>query len=209
MKLAVTIPTRGLINSKTLESTVFNPILRAIEADFHIVQNLPIPDAHNECVRWAKARKSTHILFVEDDMEIPQGGIEAMLEAISKGERYVSIDYGFKQGDDSFGRNSVCTYEGEVMWTGVGCTMIDLDLFQNEPYFSSDYSYTYTQDPRQAKKIEKKRPYGGHDIHLCYELRKQGIKLHVIPEMRCLHHRIKSYERKLQNSGLYEFEVIT
>ena len=211
IKITVGIPTRGVLFAETVQSSLNNPELKS--SSFHIIQNRTLPDAHNECIRQALKTDCTHILFVEDDMVIPKGAINKMITMAEQGARYIAVDYGFVKNGQ--GVECIFEYEGEILWTGLGCTMIDRDIFEKDlareapNWLTDEYELTYTDNPKTAIPQKKKRPYGGYDIFLGYQLRLKGIKLHRVEGFRCKHLRMASLDRKLSNEGLYEIEVIT
>jgi hypothetical protein len=213
-KLAVCIPTRGILFSETIKSTFLNTEIPQ-GSTFHVKENLPIPDVFNELVKDALKTECTHILFVEDDMEIPKNGVSKMLEMIKSGSKYVAIDYGLVMNPNERGRTCVGKDKhGNVLYTGTGCTMIQRSLFEEElemyigKWFSTDYQFVYEAYPEKLKKVKAKKGYGGHDVYLCYNLRMEGISLDVVPDMRCKHLRLVNLERKRSNNGLYEKSII-
>lgn len=210
VKLAVCIPTRGFVFSETIFSTFLNKEIPE-GSTFHLAHGMPIPDVFNYLVKEALKTECTHILFVEDDMEIPEGGIKKMIEMINDGSRYVAIDYGLVFNPNEHGHTCVKRDKhNTVMYTGTGCTMVEREIFEYElekfvsRWFSTDYQFVYEAYPEKLKMVKAKKAYGGHDIYFCYNLRMEGVRLDVVPDMRCKHVRIKNFERKLVNNGTYE-----
>lgn len=204
MKVAVCIPTRGVLYARTIRSTVLNPELPS-NTPFIIVEGLPIPDAHNECIRRALRTNATHFLFVEEDMEIPEGGVTKMMEEAYCGHPIVVMDYfvrpnlktTFSDGDDK-------------IFFGFGCTMFHRSIFEeyfSDPWLTDKYDVMIErQHPFAYSIVEGKgeNRYGKFDVYFGIQLREKGIPFYVIPTMMARHLRLKSWERKEVNNGAHE-----
>lgn len=205
MKLGVCIPTRGVIFANTIQTALLNPELPAGSVFFAVI-GLPIPDAHNECVRRALLAGCTHIWFVEEDMEIPAGGLNKMLELANAGAQYVVIDYPL-----SAKVRTTCMFaDGKPLWSGFGCTMIAREVFEQigEPYFSTEYEVLLEQlNPIKYKIVQCRNPekvYGHFDIWFGLLCKEYNIPITIVPDMICNHLRLKTWERKTINQGTHE-----
>ena len=211
MKLALVIPTRGVIFARTIQSTILSPELPA-STTVHIVSGLPIPDAHNECISRALKTDCTHIWFVEEDMEVPVGALTAMIQSAKDGNEYVAIDYPVAKDALS----TIFYDDGKALWTGFGCTMFSRRLFEEvEPLLTSKYAVNIKQmHPFKYKVIDDShrldRVYGHYDIWFGLQMQKKGIPITVIPNTVCKHLRMSSWERKTTNNGVHDiYEVGT
>ena len=209
MKIAVTIPTRGLLFAETVESTFLNTEFPA-DTSFHIVTGLPIPDAHNECVRRALETDCTHILFIEDDMKLTLGTISDMIGYVNEtGAKYLAVDYPMRENE--IGHTTVWERGGSIYWTGLGCTLVAREVFEliGNPYFTDEYTVKIIKDdPFEYKISKQKRPYGGQDIYFGLQLREHGIKLHVLPDRRAVHMRCDNLQKKEINDAQYQIRYM-
>lgn len=213
MKICVTIPTRGIIFADTIRSTFQNEELLP-NTIFKIITNRHIPDSHNQCVMGALETNATHILFVEDDMYIPEGVISSFIDKASHGVRYVSIDYGFIKDEKGIGNTSVFQNSEGVWWTGLGCTLLDLGMFVQEfeyPFFTDEYKVSFTTtEPFQytITQSDDKHRYGRFDTYFGIQCMKKNIKKVVIPG-RAIHLRSSNLNRTMDNNGLFDIQRLT
>lgn len=189
-KIAVALPTRGFIFADTLISLKRNGL-----TDIHIVPGLPIPDCHNEATKQALTSNPTHVLLFEEDMVIPDGTIEKMLDINGL---ITVVDYSLGSWK--------CTHKnkaGEIMFGGTGCMLIRKEVFDRMPYpwFENDKTF----DIKTWDKLDVKCDYGGQDIYFCYKARKMGIQIQEVPDLHATHLRCKNLERVQTNSGCYQF----
>ena len=204
MKLALAIPTRGVIFAQTIESTILSTEFPQ-DAYVTIVSGLPIPDAHNECIRRALATDCTHILFVEEDMVIPDGGLALMMK-LAEEKPIVAIDYPITKDL----RTTSFIDEKIVLWTGFGCTMFNRDVFEknlHDPWLTDEYDVMIDKmHPFEYHTVKGhgNNRYGKYDILFGLEMKKLGIPMYVIPDISCRHLRMKSWERKTVNEGTHE-----
>ena len=201
MKIAVVIPTRGIIFARTILSSILEPLLTG--SHFIIVSGLPIPDSHNECVRRALATNCTHILFVEEDMEIPHDVLAALLRE-AETRPYVAVDYPVTKDT----RTVVFRDNGKVLWTGFGCTIVNRNIFSQmiEPYFTDkiDIMIDQLHPFKYHTQSSNRNSYGKFDIEFGFHLQKLNIPMYVLPDVQCKHLRMKSWERKEVNNGTHE-----
>ena len=210
MKICVCIPTRGVIFARTILSSILNPELPK-DSIIIIVEGLPIPDAHNECIRRALATDCTHILFVEEDVEIPTHGIQTMIHAGSRGHRYVAIDYLVRKNI-----TTVQYADGKPWYTGFGCTLFDRKLFEKEftdPWLTDQYDVMIIKERPLQYKIQKrsqkdKDTYGKYDVYFGTMCKEKGIAISVIPDMICQHLRVSQWERKEVNEGTFDIYTV-
>src|SRR3990167_3139716 len=113
-RIGIVLPTRGL---------VFCQVEKAIEEmrkDYDIKvyrsHDLPIPDGHNVLTQSALLDNPTHILYIEEDTVPPTGVLEKLL--VSDAD-VACVDYGVS-GWGCVTRDSL----GEILWCGLGCTLV-------------------------------------------------------------------------------------
>ena len=201
MILALCIPTRGVIFARTIKSTILNPQLGK-DAHVIIVEGLPIPDSHNECIRRALSTNCTHILFVEEDVEVPPDGIRRMVGTASDGARIVAIDYPIAHG-----KPTIMYVAGKPYFAGFGCTLFDRTLFEKEfhdPWLTDKYSLGIVSPGKFELHDAPKERYGKFDIYFGYQCQQLGIQISVIPNLLCKHLRMKTWERKITNVGMHD-----
>ena len=198
MTIAVLLPTRGLIYGKTLESLFKSKI----EKEFVIVSGLPIPEAQNEMARRGLKTDCPYLFMVEEDMVIPGGALERMIEMNCD---VVCVDYPVAGG-----WSTIKKVNGEIQHFGLGCTLIKREVFENlkEPWFSIDKSLN--ADTGEIMDIPMK--YGGHDIFFGIKLREAGYKINQLEGFECEHLRCSDLNRQENNKGtfnIYSLEKVS
>lgn len=201
MKLSICIPTRGVIFARTVNTILHMPK----DSSIIIVEGLPIPEAHNECIRQALLTDCTHIWFLEEDMALSDRQIASMIVA-AQHNRFVTMDYHMNTS-----LNCVQYDQGKPIYTGFGCTMFDRTIFEKEfhdPWLTDAYDIMILgMNPFQYK-IEKRsydRPvYGKYDVYFSIRCMELGIPIHVIPDMLASHLRLASWERKETNKAPHQ-----
>lgn len=188
------IPTRGLVYARTIESLKNNGI-----GGFLTISGYPLPESHNEAVRRTLTEYVEYVLFVEDDMELPPHTIERMLKANAP---ITAVEYPMDNGYSTVARQG-----NEVLWCGLGCTLIKQDIFRNipDPWFETDHSYRINENPFSLEKIDNPNKYGGHDINFCLKCRNYGFKTVCIEGIEAKHLRNRGVERHDRTQdGRYE-----
>lgn len=179
MKIAVIVPSRGLIFSETAAELLQN--LQGYDYDIFFAHGLPIPLCFERPLKQALSGDYTHIWFIEDDMILPESTLEAMLIA---DQDVVAMDYPVsKEGQGAVFKNE----EGEVIFTGTGCLLVKREVFDilNSPYFRIDIRWNainYGDSVRMtANKINNPHfeGYGLHDTNFGIKLKEIGFKTFI------------------------------
>jgi hypothetical protein len=211
MNITLCIPTRGVIFARTIESAILSKELQRDSAVV-IVSGQPIPLSHNECISRALQTACTHLWFVEEDMEIPQGVLTQMIKKAEMGFEIVAVDYPMT---DTV-RTTIFEDNAKTLWSGFGCTLISRRIFEDvlhAPWLSSEhtvyihkehpFTYTVKEEPESKDKV-----YGRYDIWFGLQMKEKGIPIAVIPNVKCNHLRMKSWERKTVNNGAHDIYQI-
>jgi hypothetical protein len=187
--LIALLPTRGLIYGQTLES-LFDTDLRVKPI---VVSGLPIPDAQNEMVKRALKTDCLWFLFLEEDMVIPPGALEKMVEM---DKDVVCVDYPVING-----WSTVKKVNGKVLHCGLGCTLIKRKVFEvlPEPWFRIDQSV----DAKTGEILDIPMKYGGHDILFGLDLKKHGFEIYQLEGFECGHLRCSDLNRREVNNNIF------
>lgn len=151
----------------------------------------------NTIVKEAWKWKCEKIIFMDIDMEFPFDTIPKLLSrdlpivsglyylkapphspvaGWKKGRRYINNnDINWKKGYAPFPDNS--DHLVEVDWAGIGCLMVDMDVF-NKMRFPCFYDkWSWERGERQK----------GHDLIFCENAKKAGYKVYVDTLVQCDH----------------------
>ena len=191
IRIAVILPSRGLIFSETADEILKN--LQGIPHKFFFSHGKPIPDCFEEpTLRALKDKSISHLWFVEDDMKLPPNTLSSLL---LEDANAVTCDYPINKK----GRGSVFRDQGgHVVFCGTGCLLVKRSVFDNltKPYFRSDIKWTmlnYGEALKLVASQSEDEGYGLHDITFCIKLWNAGIVVKVSP--------VKLGQRKLINLG--------
>lgn len=174
-KLAVVIPSRGLMFSKTLEE-----LLRELKDFNHKIfwaHQRPLPECFNEPTEELLQDPDIYaVLYVEDDMIIPKGILKRMFD---RNYPVVALDYPFKNDGDS---TMLHDPAGNAIYSGTGFLLIAKPLLEAlpKPIFRTDTSWdtmikgnTLVFWPRKLNQIA----YGLHDVNLGITLFANNIPI--------------------------------
>lgn len=178
MKIAVILPSRGLIFSQTADELLQN--LQGYDYDIFFSHGEPIADCFEKPLRKALRGSYTHIWMAEDDMILPDGTLDAMLIMDAP---VVAMDYPVsKAGQGSVFKNK----EGKVIFAGTGCLLVKREVFDelHIPYFRTDIRWgaiNYGNFIRLRANYMPTAPdgYGLHDTNFGIKLWKAGIPISV------------------------------
>ncbi len=193
MKIAVVLPTRGIVLTEVLNALLEE--LSSYDYKIYMSWNLGIPDGHNTLTKQAIMDGYDYILFIEEDNVIPKGSLKEMLELDGD---IVPVDYGVS------GWSCITKYKGEAMWCGLGCTLVKRNVFEalEYPYFRSDKLLLLNEWP-EIKWIDAgNQVYGGQDIYFCIKAREKGFKItQASGESR--HLLLDNFGKKETNTGCH------
>lgn len=177
MKIAVILPSRGLMFSRTAEEILRN--LRGLNYRIFFSHKRPIPECFEIPTLEALNDKDvTHLWFIEDDMIVPDNTLWDMYQL---DEDVVTCDYPVTKD----GKGAVFTVDGEVIYTGTGCLLIKRGVFDklSKPYFRSDIRWTPYNYGETVKLVASKHEgdgYGLHDVTFGIKLYKADIPVEVL-----------------------------
>jgi hypothetical protein len=177
MNIAVILPSRGLLFSRTAEELLRS--LEGYEYDIFFAHKLPIPLCFEKPLTDALRGSYTHIWMVEDDMVLPDGTLDSMLIMDAP---VVTMDYPVsKDGQGTVFKDK----SGRVVFTGTGCLLIKREVFDElkAPYFRTDIKWGITNHSDfirfTPKLIPTKEGYGLHDVTFGMKLWKAGVPISV------------------------------
>ena len=179
-KLAVILPSRGLMFSKTFDRLLDE--LKDFNYEIYFSHGNPIPDCFNEPTERALKDQSVFaLLFVEDDMIIPKGILQKMF---NQNYPVVALDYPFKNNGDA---TTLHDPHGNAYWTGTGFLLVARGVLDQmeKPIWRTDTAWdTMVKGdklvfwPRKLKKVA----YGLHDVNFGMTLYSQGLPIKTIEE---------------------------
>lgn len=205
-KLAVVLPSRGLMFSETFEELLGE--LEGIDHEIYFAHERPLPEAFNEPTERALADDDVFaVLYCEDDMIIPKGILKEMF---AKNYPVVALDYPFKQNGDA---TTLHDPEGMAFWTGTGFILIARQVLDNmpkpiwrvgrtfDPAVDSDTIHFW---PRDLEGVH----YGLHDLNFGLTLYSAGLPIMVM-DKTAGQRKLKELGKALSNNGAHEIEELT
>jgi hypothetical protein len=228
--IGICIPSRGLIYSKVIEG-VFNGIEKlhqeGLLTSVYISNDLPIPDAHNSCLKRALDAGCERIIFVEEDNYI---GESEFLALATFDADIATLQYNDKNGSP----HGIIHYNeaNEIIWCGLGATSIKRGVFERIGGFRTDTRYKITKkhlegDKKIVTEYEKIEPhkewnpetlkfedkiepyvYGGLDIDFMTRARKEGYKIEKIPDMKSIHLKVVKMGEPFINNGVHQITSV-
>lgn len=210
-RIAICIPSRGLMYSEFVESLwvaiecfrgVYSP--SEVEIVMHYQHYIPMPDCRINLVEQALQDEATHILFVDDDMKIPE---HAIVELYGRDDDIVTGLCWNKSRDEKskpmvgfLGRQfPIVQWTDQWYWPnyfeidgcGLACCMIKREVFLKvQPWF--DWNWTQKiYRPLTGATVNHTTPQG-EDLFFCKQVRDKGIKIfcdsNVIVQHMLFHH---------------------
>lgn len=205
-KLAVVLPSRGLMFSETFEELLGE--LDGFDYEIFWAHGKSLPDCFNIPTEKALADPEVYaVLFVEDDMIIPKGILRQMF---AMNYPVVALDYPFQQNGDS-----TCLHDpqGMAFWTGTGFMLVAREILEQfekpiwrtnrtfDPFIDKDTIHFW---PRKLTKIF----YGLHDLNFGMVLYSAGVP--VMPMKQTAGQRkLKQLGQVHNNNGAHQIEELT
>lgn len=205
MKIAVILPSRGLIFSQTADEILQN--VKGIPHRFYFAHRRPLPECFEEPTQRALADNDiTHLWFVEEDMVLPPDTLSQLLEL---DKAVVTADYPV----NSKGRGSVFRdASGKILFTGTGCLLVKREVFDElkAPYFRTDIRWTIKNMGGYVKlvgnKVTSDDGYGLHDVNFGLNICRRGIPIHCI-DTKVGQRKLIALGKAGTNDGAHQIEV--
>lgn len=205
-KLAVILPSRGLMFSKTLEDLLRE--LKGFKYKIFWSHERSLPECFNIPTEEALADPEVFaVLFCEDDMILPEGILQEMF---AKRYPVVALDYPFQQNGDA---TTLHDPEGMAYWTGTGFMLVARQILENipkpiwqtgrtfDPFVDKDTLHFW---PRKLNKTY----YGLHDLNFGLTLYSAGVP--VMPMERTAgQHKLKNLGERNTNIGAHDIYDLT
>lgn len=207
-KLAVVLPSRGLMFSQTFEELLGELDSFGFEYEIFWSHGKGLPECfNNPTERALKDKKVFAVLFCEDDMIIPKGVLKRMFMA---NYPVVALDYPFQQDGDS-----TCLHDpqGKAFWTGTGFLLVAKSVLQQmeKPIWRTDTTFDPFIDkdtihfwPRKLDKIY----YGLHDLRFGLLLYSAGLPITVMDETAG-QRKLVSLGKPNTNNGAHDITELT
>ena len=195
------ICSRGLVFSRTIEATDQN--MHSVVGNWNreFTHDKPIPDAQNEIVEKARKHDPRWLWFVEEDIVPPRNALRDMLK-LGNSYDVVATRYRLEGG-------TWCNVKvnGKTQFTGLGCTLIKLSVFDEigMPYFSSHNLY----DDSLKQVGYDSSNYGQQDVFFFAQLKEHGIQFHLINDVVPYHLRVEKYGDIRNNVGFHKIRAIS
>lgn len=205
-KLAVIVPSRGLMFSRTFEELLGE--LEGFNYEIFWAHGKSLPDCFNEPTERAlKDPDVFAVLFCEDDMILPKGILRAMF---STNYPVVALDYPFQQNGDS-----TCLHDpkGYAYWTGTGFLLVSKSVLKQmelpiwrtdttfDPFIDKDTIHFW---PRKLDKVY----YGLHDLRFGLLLYSAGVPVYPMSQTAG-QRKLESLGQPGTNNGSHKIYEIT
>lgn len=180
VKIAVILPSRGLVFSKTVEELLGE--LAPYDHQIFWSHGRPIPDCFEIPTQEALADPTfTHLLTVEEDMIIPEGSLKAML---GRNEHAVAYDYPVTGNS---GGTILYDMDGDAYFTGCGLLLVEMETMRKlkAPIWRVDIEWNMKQVGNKyhfhIKLVDDKKNYGQQDIAFGLRLYYNDTPIKVMP----------------------------
>ncbi len=198
MKLAIIIPSRGLIFSKTVES-LFNAVSH-VDLPYRLFfsHDNPIPDCFNKPIQEAlKDPEITHLVILEEDVILPENGLEDMLIADSD---IAFFDYPLDSG-------RVTNVFHGILMSGPGLIMFKREALEQLLPFRTDKEISLNPITESDIPLDRRdKVYGRHDIQFFYHAHQLGLSITEVGKTD--HLRIVEMGQKGVNDGWHKIVTL-
>lgn len=205
-KLAVIVPSRGLMYSRTLEELLGE--LEGLNYEIYWSHAKSLPACFNDPTEQALADPDVYaVLICEDDMIIPKGILKQMF---SENYPVTALDYPFQVNGDS-----TCLHDpkGFAYYTGTGFMLIAKSVLQQmeKPIWRTNQTFDLFIDkdtihwwPRTLKKVY----YGLHDLRFGITLYSAGLPIKPM-KRKAGQRKLKALGKAGSNNGAHDIYELT
>lgn len=205
-KLAVILPSRGLMFSETLEELLRE--LAGFKYEIFWSHGKSLPDCFNEPTEEALADPDVFaVLICEDDMILPKGILKRMF---GMNKPVVALDYPFKMDGDS-----TCLHDpkGNAFYTGTGFILIAKQVLQQlekpiwrtnvifDPFIDKDTIHWWPRKLHNAN-------YGLHDLYFGMILYCNDMPIYPMTETAG-QRKLKALGEAGTNNGAHDIQELT
>ena len=192
MKLSICVPCRDQVHTLFTRSLVnlTNRLTRkGIDFELHLFAGSVICESRTRLVEEAIEAKSDKILFLDSDIQFSADVIDKLyshnkdIVAAQYSTRYPPYQtVAFLDPDNIDARLNATNGLHKVWAVGMGCMLIDIDVFHTlpKPWFVHEYN-----------KIDD--TFSGEDIYFCNQAMHHGIDVWVDTEIKLGHLGTKAY----------------
>ena len=207
-RVAVILPSRGQIYSQTIDEVLQN--VQSVNHQIYWSHANPLPLCFNLPIEEALADpENTHFWIVEEDMQIPPGTLQELLDADVPA---IANDYPLR------GDNTNCVLydpDGNAYFTGTGSILIKREVLERmpKPIFYANKQWTFQiQSDHIVFTLESgqdpDKVYGQHDLNFGLDLYRMGLPIRVA-EHTVGHRRIVKKGDNGTNQGQHEIVTYT
>lgn len=230
--IAVCVTSRGLIYAITVKCIIegmqeLNKI--GIGTVYIGTKDLPIPDSQNYCVETALQNKAVdRLLFIEEDMYVDP---EAFIALATADASIATLQYNDKNGSP----HGIIHYNeaGEILWCGIGATMIKREVFETlgTPYFTTENRYKikkkqlkdgklitdyeliephmkWNEEEHKFFPVKEPYHYGGQDVDFMTRARQAGFKITRLEAFKAHHFKLLSLGAEHTNNGCHNITQV-
>jgi hypothetical protein len=192
MKLSICVPCRDQVHTLFTQSLVnlTNRLTRKqIEFELHLFAGSVICESRTRLVEEALSVNSDKILFLDSDIQFPSNMIDKLyshnkdIVAANYSTRYpIYQSVAFTDPENITARLDATQGLHKIWAVGMGCMLIDIDVFHTlpKPWFVHEYN-----------KIDD--TFSGEDIYFCNQAMHHGIDVWVDSDIKLGHIGTKAY----------------
>ena len=189
---ATPVPSTGSVEPECVRSIFSQELPEGYSLDWDFIRGHDVGIQRNEIVRLAKKGGYSKLLFVDSDVQLPDGALSKLLEwdkpivmgcvpfkNTKTGKCSVYLQDTYFNKDKCIKASELKDLPDilEVKGGGFGCVLIDMGVFDEieSPWFE------YTESPSGIRR--------GEDISFCYKAAESEIKIFADTRVLCKHKR--------------------
>ena len=204
MSVALILPSRGLIHSRTAADLL--DALSGYDLDdinFYWSHDNSIPECfNNPMLRAIENPNNDKFIIVEEDMQVPVDFIDKM--EVLRLFDIAFYDYPMRQDGGKMKRVTQ-EYSGIVL-SGTGLIGFTRKAAEQLFPLRSDMEFTLFP-PMLMPAKDATKAYGQHDIYMWYKIHELGLKFTKVGNTG--HYKLIEYGEQMTNKGCHEIELLT